>query len=123
MITPYQFQEMALRVTPKVKHTVPEDATNNESELHSAIMEWIKKQHPLPAYTHARMDRKSRMTLGAPDFILLFRGRVLLIECKTKTGKRSSDQLAWALLAELNGFSVHEVRSFSQFLEVINQTK
>lgn len=120
-ITPEQFEAMQQRLAPKVRFPVPEDAVEDEGGLHGEIIKWIHSQHPIPAYIHARMDRKSTINKGAPDFCIFWNGKVYLIECKTRTGKRSPDQLAWGICAELNGFKVHECRSKEEFLQIISQ--
>lgn len=121
-ITPQQLEAMQARLAPKVRLPVPEDAVDNEGGLHNEIIEWIRSQHPQPAYIHARMDRKSTINKGAVDFCIFWKGRVLLIECKTRTNKRTPAQLGWALLAEMNGFHVYECRSMTEFRSIINQT-
>jgi len=120
-ITPEQFNAMQQRLAPKVRFPVPEDAVEEESGLHAEILDWIRQQVPMPAYIHARMDKKATINKGAPDFCIFWKGRTILIEAKTRTGKRSPDQLAWGLRAELNGFKVRECRSMTQFLNIVNE--
>lgn len=120
-ITPEQYREMLVRTEGnKLRHPVPGDAVEDEGGLHDEIWTWIRAQSPLPAFIHSRMDRKSTQNKGVPDWVIFWKGKVFLIECKTKTGKRRPDQLAWALLAELNGFKVFECRSKSEFLSIVN---
>ena len=115
-----QFLEMVRRVEGcSVRSPVPADAVEEELPLHFEIMKWCKDNRA--AYIHARPDKKSGINPGAPDFTILHHGKLFLVECKTRTGKRSIDQLAWALLAEMNGFIVRECRSFSEFLSIIDE--
>ena len=114
---------MQQRLAPKTRLPKPEDAVEEEGDLHDDILQWIREQVPQPAYIHARMDKRSTCNKGVPDFVILFKGRVIAIECKTRTGKRTPDQLAWGLLAEFNGFKVWECRSKSEFLEIVNGAK
>lgn len=74
-------------------------------------------------YIHHRTDKKSGIGSGAPDFVLFFQGQVLLFECKSKTGKRTTDQLAWAVCAENQGFKVHVIYSMEQFHEAISSAQ
>jgi hypothetical protein len=70
-------------------------------------------------FIHARTDQRSTIALGAPDFVIFYRGNALLVECKTKIGKVRPEQLGWHLAAEFQGFKVHVIRSMSQFHEII----
>lgn len=88
--------------------------------IHDPILRWCQQQHPLPAVIHCRPDRETGSTLGAPDFVIIWKGHVLLIEAKTKEGKLSEDQRIWHHLSHLNGFDVHICRSFDQFLELVS---
>ena len=68
---------------------------------------------------HGSMAERTCRTLGEPDFVILADGgRVLFVECKTKTGKLSPAQAALKFHAEKLGHTVHVVRSLEQFLEV-----
>ena len=90
-----------------------------EHRLHERILAHCR-DHKWPVI-HARMDRESTIANGAPDFtILADRARVFLIECKTAKGKLSIDQMAFGILAEVNGHKVHVVRSFDAFLEIVS---
>lgn len=119
-ITHLQFQEMQARLQPKTRQPIPEDAVGEEGGLHGEIMQWLKANN-VP-YIHARNDKKSRINPGAPDFSFPLKGRMFFIECKTRTSKRRPDQLAWALLAEMQGFAVKECRSFTEFLEIVSRS-
>jgi hypothetical protein len=65
------------------------------------------------------MDRKSTTALGTPDFVVFMEARVLLIECKSRMGKSSMAQLAWQHHAQKLGWTVHVIRSFEAFLEIV----
>jgi len=103
---------------------------DREAELHAQIIkECMKRGWP---FIHNRMDRMSTSTIGAPDFVILgvysSRGmsdmrthspQIYLIECKTRTGKLSVEQLGFQRMAERIGHTVHVVRSLEEFLKVI----
>jgi hypothetical protein len=55
------------------------------------------------------------MMVGCPDFIVIIPGRVLLVEVKSKKGKRTFDQQAFRVWAESLGHTVHLVRSLVDF--------
>ena len=68
------------------------------------------------------MGARTHRTLGEPDFVILAdAGRVLMVECKTKTGKLSPEQAALIAHAAKLGHTVHVVRSLREFQEVMNQ--
>lgn len=118
-ITPEQFNAMLLR-TQKSKlreGPPPDDAVEAEIPLHGEIMKWCK-DHNAP-YVHANPYKKSRVNPGVTDFVVGYKGRVFWIEVKTRDGKRSTDQLAFAMLLEMQGLKAHVVRSMSEFLELM----
>ena len=99
------------------KRTATESAVECESDLHDAIYDYCTSRGWLPI--HGRMDVRSTITKGAPDFIILSEGSIFFVECKTKSGKCSEDQLAFHAHARRLGHTVHIVRSLSEFLEAI----
>jgi hypothetical protein len=123
-LTRWQYEEILTRQAARSRESgqpVPEDAVDRESELHSAILAWCNQQVPQPAVKHDRMDKASRSTPGSPDFIIFWRGRVIIPECKTRDGKVSPAQAIWHHLAKANGFTVSIVRSMSDFLAIVNR--
>lgn len=94
--------------------TCPTCGVEVESEMHDQIIAECKRLGWL--WIHARMDKASHMTVGAPDFIILAEGgRVLLVECKTRTGKIRPEQAAFAAWAGKLGHAVHVMRSMEEF--------
>ena len=90
----------------------PEDALHAKIEKELLNRRWL--------YFHGSMAHRTKRTAGEPDFqIFGSKGRFWLIECKSRTGKRSAAQLGVALLAEMNGHCVHVVRSYADFLKLI----
>jgi hypothetical protein len=123
-LTRWQYEEILTRQAARSRERgqpVPEDAVDRESELQSAILAWCNQQVPQPAVKHDRMDKASRSTPGSPDFILVYRGRYIMIECKDREGKLSPAQTVWHRLAEVNLGTVYIVRSMSDFLAIVNQ--
>lgn len=118
-ISNFQYLQMLAR-SPKLRQPKPENPVKREGDLHDQIINWCDSQWPRVKYIHARMDRRSTIAVGAADFILfLSMGRVLCAECKTKTGKLSAEQSAWAKEMEMLGHAVHVVRSFEEFLTAV----
>lgn len=91
--------------------------------IHAPILEWCRQQIPMPAIIHSRSDKRSSTNRGVPDFVILFRGNVILVEAKTRTGKLSLYQRDWKHLAEVNGFPVHIIRTFEEFLKLVEEIK
>lgn len=118
VITHEQFAAMQARLAPKTRMPPPDDATDDEIGLHGEIMRWLK-DNGVP-YIHARPDKKSRTNPGSPDFAFPYNAKVFFIECKTRTGKRSTGQIAWMLMSERQGSPVHLCQSFSEFLIIVN---
>ena len=93
-------------------------APGTEDKLQNAIAAECDKRKW--AYVWSRRDRPTTQRKGVPDFIIFAsRGRVLQVECKTKTGKLSRDQQGWIMQVEKDGHVVHVVRSLRAFWEVV----
>lgn len=101
-----------------IKESAKHEGVELESELHRQIMEECKRRGWIAV--HSRMDSPTTTQLGVPDFIVLAPNRVLLIEAKSRTGKRTPAQIGFAMMAERLGHACHEVRSLSQFLAIVN---
>jgi hypothetical protein len=109
----------ALAKSPQPK---PADAVEDESELHEDIIRYCRSQGW--AYVRSRMDKRSTSTVGAPDFVVYASGgRIFSFECKSRTGKLSTAQLAFRLQAEMNGHTVWIVYSIADFHAAIAATK
>jgi hypothetical protein len=126
-IPTHQYIEMAARLkrrpTPVAGQvSAPTDAVVREIALHESIMAYCDSQWPKWKYIRARSDRESTIAVGCQDFtIFLPGGRILLMECKSKTGKLSPAQRNWAHEMNALGHTVHEVRSFDEFLTLIER--
>ena len=105
------------------KHRGHLDAPETEAPLHNEIAAWCNAQWPKWKFIHARMDRKATIGEGVHDFTIYApAGRVLNIECKSRTGKLSEEQRDWSHELERNGHAVHVVRTMAEFLQLTNQT-
>ena len=90
-------------------------ATEDERALHNEILEHCKF-HGLLAF-HGSMAHRTFRTAGEPDFVILLPdGKMMMVECKTKNGKLSPEQLGVAMWAEKLGHRVYTVRSYVEFL-------
>jgi hypothetical protein len=114
-----QYQQKFLSNQSKLTQPQGVDSGLEVEGIHQPIIRWCNSQFPQVPFIYHRPDKKSGITLGAPDFVILYQGRTILIEAKTRVGKLSPDQLAWKMLAEKQGFEVHVCRSMEQFMEII----
>ncbi len=92
-----------------------------EASLHEEIFDECRRRGWIAL--HGSMAERTCRTLGEPDFVILAdSGRVLFVECKSRSGKLSPAQAALKHHAEKLGHTVHVVRSMEEFLEVANRT-
>jgi hypothetical protein len=120
MITTEQFNEMQARVAAGRHQSEPvgPDAVTDEGDLHDQILSECKRR--LWPAVHSRMDMATTTARGCPDFVIFAdAGRVFAIECKTAKGKLTPEQMGWKMLLERNGHRYALVRSFEDFLGVI----
>jgi len=98
------------------------DYPERERDLHDKIAKDCSSRQWL--VFHGSMAHRTHRMEGEPDFIIMaHNGEVHFIECKKATGKLTPAQqgvIAWA--AKL-GHTVHVVRSFDEFLAVVNETQ
>lgn len=89
-----------------------------ESDLHNRIL--AECRHRSWIAFHGSMAHRTFRSTGEPDFqILADRGRVFFIEAKTAKGKLSTSQQIIRHWAAKLGHTVHVVRSFEEFLQII----
>ena len=92
--------------------------TVREAELHEEIFDECRRRGWIAL--HGSMAERTCRTLGEPDFVILAgAGRVLFVECKTRTGKLSPAQAALKHHAEKLGHPIHVVRSREEFLNLL----
>ena len=89
-----------------------------EASLHEEIFDECRARGWIAL--HGSMAERSHRTLGEPDFtILADGGRVLFVECKTRTGKLSPAQAALKFHAEKLGHTIYVVRSLEEFQNLL----
>ena len=92
-----------------------------EKELQSEIRTYLAFQRAKGEceYINPPMCKKSELPIGWPDFsIFLPGGRVLLVECKTATGKLRPEQVETKSRMDGIGHTVHIVRKIEEFLSL-----
>lgn len=93
-----------------------------ERDLHSQIFEECRRRGWIAF--HGSMAERTHRTKGEPDFIILTDDkRALLVECKTATGKLTTEQQAMIAHARKLGHTIHVVRSMQEFSTIINNSK
>ena len=106
------------KFTPKTDKPKPDGPSVPEKEIHRLILLECHRRGFLAL--HGSMAHKTFRTIGEPDCtILMPSGRVLFVEVKTRSGRISEEQEAFARRALLLGHTVHVVRSFEEFLQLL----
>ena len=119
--TTTQFIAMQLRLDAgrKKKLDAPADAVEREADLHEQINDYFRSKGW--SVVRSRMDMRTTTAKGVADFIIFADyGRTICVECKTRLGKLSIDQLGFKMHLEKLGHVVHVVRGFSEFLAAVN---
>lgn len=83
-----------------------------EREMHKLFANWLRL-HGVP-FIHARMDKKSTIRRGWPDFTLLWGGRALCLEFKLPGEGLDPDQIEVHRELTLNGTPVQTVHSVAE---------
>ena len=93
-----------------------------ESVLGSKIVAWAKERNYPCLYFPQTKAVRNFLPPGWVDVILaLPEGRTAYFELKAKGGKLSDDQKAMRLALMYLGHEWYEVRSFRNFLEIVNR--
>ena len=121
VITNTQFIEMLARTernkVRELGQIVPD--SGREEKLHEKILNECRSRGWIALY--GSTAHKTHRTLGEPDLIILRDGaQLLMVECKSKTGKLTREQIGFAAWASHLGFTVFTIRSFSEFLKLLH---
>lgn len=115
-VMPARSPKPAKRISQSGK---PLEPAKREKALHAEILAYCRANGWM--VLHGSMAQATGRTLGEPDFtVLLPKGRVIFVEAKTKQGKLSLAQEAFAANAGLLGHVVHVCRSVTDFRNVVN---
>lgn len=100
-------------------HQSTSRAVEVESDLHDQIEKFCNSRGYL--CLHSRMDMMSTIAVGWPDFTIFMPGcRVVFVECKSSTGKATTDQLAKIAHARKLGFPAEIIDNYDDFLVLVN---
>lgn len=126
MITPQQAQEMIERTERNRGRLPPQESSGQGvpageeiAKLHNPIIKWCNEQYPQVPFFYTRPDKPSGAMPGTPDFGLLYKRNLIVVECKTVDGKLSEDQQTWRHLCMMQGFKFHVVRTIEAFYELV----
>lgn len=98
----------------------PSNAVERELDLHAEIIKFCNAQWPPWTFVHSDPTRKSRVTPGAPDFVIAIPdAKTLYVECKDREGKLSQDQMEFKKKIEMLGHMFHVVRSMDEFRAIL----
>jgi len=123
-ISPAQYLQMLTRTEGNRLREGPSHHTPAEkeiAEIHEPILAWARSFIPFVPVIYHRPDKKSGLFKGTHDLTIFYKGHAICGEGKTRTGKRSTDQLGWALAMERQGFKVAVWRSPEEFFDIIRQ--
>ena len=100
------------------KRTADSGNIRSERDLHEQVFDECRRRGWIAL--HGSMAERTCRTLGEPDFVILADGgRVLFVECKSRSGKLSPAQSALKFHAEKLGHTIHVVRSLGEFLKLL----
>jgi hypothetical protein len=113
------------RSVPASRRSVGQDApeasrpVERELQLHGQIIDECKRRGW--KYVHSDPTRPTTCGEGVCDFIIYAdRTRMFHVECKSRKGKLSAEQLCFIAWVEKLGHKVHVIDNFMQFLEITN---
>jgi hypothetical protein len=121
-ITSEQYLAMLCRTEKNRGRDTPSANTPAEKEIeeiHEPILKWAREQVPFVPVIYHRPDIKSGLKRGVNDLTVFFRGEVFLLEGKSRTGKLSTEQIAWIIACGKQGFKVHVIHSAQDFFDMI----
>jgi len=98
-------------------------AQRSEAKIQAAIVKALSQLGFLaihvPNQATRGRQRYSGLLPGAPDLIVIGKGRIWFMEVKRPEGKQSSSQAIVQRLIEERGFSYHVVHSVDEALKVV----
>ena len=105
-----------------IKMLRPDVPVEREKDLHEFIFSDARSRGWI--VLHGAMSERTARTPGEFDFILIATGgRTFFIECKTRKGKLSPQQLAMKVHAEMLGHKPAVVRSVKEYLSIVSPSK
>jgi len=88
-----------------------------EAELQKQVANLLRQRDIW--FGRSKMNKRSRYTKGAPDFIFAWRNLPFAFECKVNKREPSTDQIDCHAHMRRNGWMVFVVRSLTQAQELL----
>lgn len=100
---------------------------DSEDRIHQAIYVWFHNEYPqlrgLLCYNlnnsrnaiDGNKNKLKGLQAGRSDLTFYFHGRAFFFEVKNESGTQSSEQKAWEVLMQNNGFNYYIVRNLDEF--------
>jgi len=114
--TETQYQDYKIKTTDVLTDKQDAPDPGPESRLQRKIEAWCR-EHGYPCF-HDRSRGKNAP--GWPDLTIVMRNRVVFIELKSAKGVLRKEQKQKRLEFYHLGHSIHVVKSFKRFLEIVN---
>ena len=120
-MTPEQVAAHQAKHFPRTRPEHSSGPTGSERDLQNEIIKCcLSNQWPV---FRGSMAHRTFRNVGEPDFhIIIPWNQHLMIECKSRKGKLTTEQLGVRMQLEMVGCPVHVVRSLSEFLELVQAT-
>jgi len=84
----------------------------SEKELQKDVANLLRQRNIWFGASH--MDKRSRFTMGAPDFLFVYLSRPFAFECKVGNNKPTEEQYRTHVQMRENGWLVFVVRSLEE---------
>ena len=107
--------------SPQTRPVLSSGIPESERDLQNEIIKCCQSNQ-WPIFRGSMAHRTFR-NVGEPDFhVIIPWNQHLMIECKSRKGKLTTEQLGVKMQLEMVGCPVHVVRSLSEFLELVQAT-
>ena len=117
-------QDILLRMRPEDRaatgQLTPQEITDkHEAKREKELQQQCETYLTRHAIEYLHLSHRAREKKGWPDLTMAVNGTPLAIELKTATGRLSDDQTSVLAAMRRNGWSVHIVRSYQEFVRVV----
>jgi hypothetical protein len=106
----------------KAGMTLPEIEEKNDVASEKKLQDLIENYLTLRDIFvgRQRMDKKSNMALGWPDFVFAYKGKPIALEVKVGSNKQTPEQLHAERLMIQNGWAYYVVRSLPEVKAILD---